>query len=408
MISNDLTEGAVASGRRDSSMPQRPLRILHVIPYLNKLYGGEVNACLSIVRELARRGHKVTLLTSDRNFNDEGIWIEGIEIVALPTVFNLGLINYTPDIKRWIRERADDFDVCHLHSFRTYQNISLFRLLEQCHLPFVLEAHGSIPRLGMSIAKRLFDRLWGRKILEGASQVLALNSLERDQYIEFGVPEDKVSILPNGIDLKSWDEHARNENHLPPIVDSNDRVVLLYLGRLNRIKGLDMLVDSFSIVAKACPSANLLIVGPDDGVEKEIRAAIERYGHPERVRILPPIFDDRGKIHLYKHSDIFLIPSIYDLFPITLLEAWASRLPVIATKGCGMHNEILGRGLVTEHDATDYSNAMIKLINERRLAIELGERGRATVESRYDWPKIVNGLVDLYNQSVQKNVQRNE
>ena len=101
------------------------MNILNVLPYFNPKRGGDVNVCTNFSKELIKRGHEVTILTTDFELDIDylnQVKDYGIDIVCIKCLFNLGLFIYSPDIKYWLNSNIQKFDIIHLHTFRAYQN----------------------------------------------------------------------------------------------------------------------------------------------------------------------------------------------------------------------------------------------------------------------------------------------
>ena len=99
------------------------------------------------------------------------------------------------------KEEVGKFDVIHLHEYRTFQNVVVSHYAKKCGVSYLLQAHGSLPReIQKKGLKRMFDAAFGYNLLRDASKAIALNQREVEQYQAMGLPEDKIEILPNGID----------------------------------------------------------------------------------------------------------------------------------------------------------------------------------------------------------------
>ena len=139
----------------------------------------------------------------------------------------------------------DSFDIIHVHEYSTYQNIIVRQLAKKYDVPYVLQAHGSLPIIGREGRRWLFDAFFGHKLLKDASRVIALNRMEVDQYSLAGVPSEKIAMVPNGIDLSQFADLPKEGCFRQKFgLDENKRIVV-FLGRLNKIKGLDTLVIAF-------------------------------------------------------------------------------------------------------------------------------------------------------------------
>jgi len=165
-----------------------------------------------VPRELVKRGHEVVVYTSDaKDFgsrlridsdNDvDGIRVRYFKNLALMLVKKFKLF-ITPQLISRAKEGVKKFDVIHLHEYRTFQNIVIAHYAKKYGVPYVLQAHGSLPRtMAWQRLKWIYDVLFGYRLLRDASKVIALSRVEADQYGGMDVPEEKIAIIPNGIDL---------------------------------------------------------------------------------------------------------------------------------------------------------------------------------------------------------------
>lgn len=144
------------------------MNILHVIPYFNPKYGGDVNVCYNLCKHLVQRGHKVTIYTTNFKFDEMfARTLNNVCIVPFHCFLNIQLFLYTPQMKKQLKKEIKNFDIIHVHDFRTYQNTVIHRYAKKFGIPYVLQAHGDVPILTKKrILKKLYDVIWGKKILK--------------------------------------------------------------------------------------------------------------------------------------------------------------------------------------------------------------------------------------------------
>ena len=143
------------------------MKILQVIEFFNPKFGGSVNVCFNLSNELAKLGHEITIITTDMEFDEkyaESIKRDGVKVLNFKCIFNLSSFLYSPSMKKWLNSHIKEFDIIHIHNFRTYQNILIQKYAKKFNIPYILQAHGSLPLIiekrGL---KRLYDLLWGGK-----------------------------------------------------------------------------------------------------------------------------------------------------------------------------------------------------------------------------------------------------
>ena len=291
-------------------------------------------------------------------------------------------------------------DVVHLHEFRSYQNAVALPLLERQRKPFVVTPQGSLPRImGRYALKAVYDQLYGRRILRTAARLHALDDMERRQYIALGVEPARVAIQPNGIDPAEFDSLPDAEEFRARHGIAAGIPVVLFLARVNRIKGVDFLVQSFVLVHKRAPQALLLIVGPDDGYLDEVKRQVHALGIGGHVRFIGYL-DGKEKLAAYRAASVYVLPSTYDIFGITLLEALACGTPVIATDGVGFADFMRQNnlGAVVKFGDTAALHAEIARVLQQPLP-ELAARsaaGRQYVLQNFGWENIARDWLQVY------------
>lgn len=358
------------------------MRILQVIPYFARSMGGPVMATHRLSRELVKRGFEVEILTTNFRLDDEFVKQvrgDGIGVTLATCDMALGLFLLSPSMKLWLRTRGRDFDIIHMHEFRSYQNSIVRAFASKHHIPYVLQAHGSvIPFLEKKTLKKVYDLVWGSNLLEDASILIALNEMEKEQYVFMGVAPNQITVIPNGIDSSEF-------HTLPEIgrfrekygIGPTERVVL-YLGRIHRIKGLDVLVSAFAEVAKEVDNARLVIVGPDDGFLARVKKSIRELRLENRTLFTGPLYGI-DKLEAYVDSNVFVLPSRYDMFPNSVLEAMACGTPIIVSDRCGIKDKLGGAGLVFRFDSEQLKLALLRVLNDEELRMRQGEEGMRIV-----------------------------
>ena len=124
------------------------MKILHVIPYFNPKRGGDVYVCSTLARKLANRRNDVTIITTNFEFDKKYARLiekDGVKIISFDCILNLGLFLFSPSIKKWLQANIMDYDIIHLHNFRSYQNNVVKYFSKKYNKPYVLQAHGLLP-----------------------------------------------------------------------------------------------------------------------------------------------------------------------------------------------------------------------------------------------------------------------
>jgi len=379
------------------------MRVLRVTPFLTRARGGTVTSLTASSRFLSERGHEVTIVTTDFERDDSltnQLRGEGIEVVPFHCVVNVGLLLLSPSLRGWLKTNVRNYDIIHMHNFRTYQNYVVHRFALDAHVPYIVQAHGSVlPMFEKRGLKRAYDLFCGRRMLQNASRVIAVTPAEESQYRRMGVTEGKITLVPNGIDSSEYEFLPERGAFRRRYSIEPQEKVILYLGRLHRIKGVDMLVLAFSRMMEYHKNARLVIVGPDDGMLAALRRQARNLGIHDRVVFADPHYG-RSKLEAYVDSDICVLPSIYEVFGLTILEAMACGTPVIATEECGLVELVRRYGHVVKRDPNSLCDSMIDVLMNLDSEKKTARESRKHVLNEFGWNNIITRMEDVYEDCV--------
>lgn len=383
------------------------MRILQVIPYFYpaEAYGGEVAAAYLLSKELARRGHKVTVYTSDTldkhsRQKDKFVEMGNIQVYYFRNLSNRlawSRLIFNPGMIPQLSKEAKNFDIIHLHGARNFQNIVAHHYAVKYHVPYVLQAHGSVVTFFQKgRLKKVFDAIWGYRILKDASKLIALTPVEVEQYKSMGISEHKISIIPNGINISAFENLPKRGEFREKYGLGDNQKIILYLGRIYWIKGLDLLANAFADILKDTSEIKLVIVGPDDGFLPTLKKLIEGLEIEEKVLFTGPLFG-RDKLEAYVDADVYVLPSVYEIFGVTVMEACACGTPVVVTDRCGIADIINGQaGLVVPYDQDQLSNAILRILSDAKIRRGFGEKGRLLVRERFNYSEIAEQVESIY------------
>lgn len=383
------------------------MRILHLTPYYAPAYafGGVVRSVEGMTRALARRGHGVTVLTTDALDQDSRYTgaleaVEnGVQVVRLPNLLPMlrGRYNLsTPEkMGRRAAELLPDVDVVHCHEFRTVENLLVTPVASRFGKPLILSPHGTLAQdTGRGGLKRLWDRTLSSAVALRFNHVVALSQPERADiealWPTFGrrrMPTT-FSTIPNGVDPAEYadlDGRAafRKKYHL------GDAPVCLFMGRLHPRKGVGVLVEAFK--AAAVPDARLVIVGPDEGTLNTLRPLLD-----ERM-IVTGYLGGADRLAAFAAADVLALPAVGEGLPMVVLEAMAAGLPVIVSPGCNLPEVAQnGAGLEVDVAVEPLAAALRALLPDAARRAAMGEAARALVHQRFTWDAVAAQLEGVY------------
>lgn len=368
-----------------------------------------MNVVYQISKGLVKRGHEVFVYTTDaKDFNSRvnmsfSNVIDGIKVYRFRNLFLIKKLKLfiTPKLIFHARNEVKTFDIIHFHEYTTYQNVIVWRYAKINSIPYVLQAHGSLYKVGSwQKLKSLYDVLWGYRLLHDASSVIALNNFEAEQYRRMGVPREKIAIIPNGIDLTEYAKLPNKGCFKRKFGIPEKKKIILYLGRIHKTKGIDFLIKAYAHLTTKLGTKDtvLVIAGPDDGYLKEIKTLVKSLNASNSVVFTGPLYG-ADKLATYVDAYVYVLPSRYETFPMTVLEAFACGKPVIASNICGLEDLVKNgnTGLLFELGNTDQlAECIQQLFNDGKKAEEMGLNSRRVVEDNFAIDKIVTSLEELY------------
>jgi glycosyltransferase involved in cell wall biosynthesis len=373
------------------------LRLLEVTQRFPPALGGVEAHVGRLAAELSAAGASVTVATTDllrdRPFlrgrappAPEGIPVHRHRAVPFfPAPHGLGI--GSPGLFREVL-RAD-VDVVHAHAFGyppTWAG-ALARALGGP--PLVVTPHMD-EGTGTRISRRYAVSV-ARWTLRRADRVIALTRREAGLLASLGVPPERITVIPNGVDLSEFG--AR------PAPPSSPTVRVLYVGRFYpRQKGLDVLIRALAEIPKRTP-VSLRIVGEDWGGTEELLRLAASLGVRPRVEFTGAI-SRSAVLTEYKGADLFVLPSRFEPFGIVLLEAMAAGLPIVATRVGGVP-EVVEEGrtavLVPPGDPTQLALAIGELARDAGRRQVLGALGRERAR-QFSWPTLVPQFLRLFTE----------
>ena len=389
------------------------MKILQVCPkFHHSVASGSTMIAYYISKELARRGHSVTVYTSDMKDKytriNSGIEkIGGVKVHRFRSVGTVATrkmkIFVTPMSISALKNEVCSFDIVHVHECRSFQSVVVHHYAKKYGVPYVLQAHGSLPRIGSwRRLKWFYDVLFGYRLLRDASKVIALNQMEAEHYKNMGVPEEKIAIIPNGIDLSEYANLPPKGAFKRKFGIPEDKKIILYLGRIHKIKGIDFLIKAYAYLTKKmdCKDAVLVIAGPDDGYLNEAKTLACSLGVSDSV-LFTGLLSEKDKINAFVDSCLCAYLGQNEPFGIVTLESAASCTPVIVCEQTPM-SDIVKDGdfgfSVKYGDINELAEIMHKMVNDENLLREMGRKGREFVFENYNWANIITKLEKIYEE----------
>jgi glycosyltransferase involved in cell wall biosynthesis len=355
------------------------VRILIATPYYVPAFafGGPVRLSETLVADLLAAGHSVTVATTDvldenaRVADGAAAEPPGVEVVRFRNVSNrLGAraMAWTPrGYRRWVEQNVARFDVVHLHDVYSVISVAAARAAVRHSVPFALQPFGSLapaPERGKPLLKRAFLRLWGRKTIRTAAALVYSTDSERADFLAEGAPAGSLVRMGLPLDLPRPSDAPRGGD--PTVV---------YVGRLDPIKGIDRLLRAVDIARRSVPGVRLELIGPGDRHRASLERLASELGVAESVAFRGFVSEPE-KVEILERAHVFSLLSKSEGLPLAALEAMACGAPAVLSRGCHLpeiHDEA---GLEVSGEPEETAAALVALLTDdaRRERLGLGAR----------------------------------
>lgn len=367
---------------------KKKMKILIVTHYFLPHKGGIEFVAYNQAKELVKKGHKVTIISSKIGDEPEEEIIDGIKIRRVKAW------NWFEDkqgvpypvfswrIFKVMNEEAKNADIIHVHDINYLTSFIATKKSKKYSKPLILTQHITFVNKGLitNTIQRIVKSVYGNYIIKSSDKIIVCNNQVKKWLNE----PNKTSFLHNAVDTnlfkpatKKEKLELRNKYDLPL-----NKPIILFVGRLVEKKGFDKLFEA--------RDKNYLIVFAGGG---EIPNNMEK---DNKVLFLGEMSQEKLS-EIYKASDIFCLPSKNEGFPLTILEAMASGLPIITSNHPG-YNKYLDKKYVKLIKPTpeEIKKSIKEVLNNKNLIIKMSKYSRDSAIKRFSWNKNVKSLLEVY------------
>jgi glycosyltransferase involved in cell wall biosynthesis len=380
------------------------MKVLNVNMSLDPIHGGgTVERTFQLSRFLSRCGVSCSILTTDAGLTKKRIQeLDGVSVTALKTLckrFYLPLFSV-----RKVRDVIKKADIIHLMNHRTLINIVVYLMAKHLNKPYVICPAGTLPIYGRSKGtKKIFDLIIGKKILRSASGCIAISSNEIDSFYSFGIEENKIYLFPNGV--APDDFQVSNGDEFRKRIGLGNAPYILFMGRINSIKGPDLLLKAFCLIdCNRFSQYHLVFAGPDGGMLSELKNIVSKSSIENRVHFIGYV-SNGDKSSAYHEADLLVIPSRQEAMSLVVLEAGITKTPVLLTVQCGFNIiEQINGGKVVPATIEGLQDGLNELLGQPEILKMMGERLYEHIYKEYIWENIVYKHLELYNEILETNL----
>ncbi len=371
------------------------MKILHITPSYEPAWemGGVVQSLSQLCRGLARLGSEVTVYTTDKTRNrrlevplNQPVQVGGVKVYYFRADYSLKF-TYSQALRQACRDFRGKFDIVHLTAFWNYPGIVGGHYARKWAMPYVVSTAETVRPSAMrekSFKKWLYLQAVELRNLRGAAAIRCVTEMERRQnaYLPVTTP---TFVLPNGIDLRDFAQLPRREAARQRWGIAENASVGLFVGRLARVKHVDLLIDGLAEAKRRGTGINFIIAGPDWGEMEQLKAKVATLGMEQQVSFLGAVSPETRN-SLLAAADFLALTSEEESFGYAAVEALFAGRPVLISEGVGICHEVAaeGAGLVVPLQVGAIAQAIEKLGRDKELLAQMGEKGYRCARKHFE------------------------
>lgn len=381
------------------------MKVLIVIPAIGLVYGGTSKLVLELAQALGDRNLQIDVVTTDANGSTNlevplCNWQQeaSYRIQYFPR-WRLGEYKFSYPLTVWLFQHIRDYDLVHTISLFTYPVAIAHWLCQLYRIPYIVNPQGMLDPWALNykgIKKKAYYRLVERSILCKARLIQMLSQSEADGIRSLSLPTP-VQIIPNGVHRQDFTTLPDPELFYQRFPDLRDKTLILFLGRIDPKKGLDLLAPAFAQIHAEFPNTHLVVAGPDNiGFLPTAQSYFEQAGVLNAVTFAGMLTGSL-KYAALAAVDLYVAPSYSEGFSLSVLEGMASGLPCVFTTGCNFPEAAIAQAAeVVEIDADAIAQAMRRQLANPEAAKALGHRAQQFIFQHYTWDQVAAKLHQVY------------
>jgi len=367
------------------------LRLTALAPWLSRSAGGLFDAVRNLALEMERQQRylpSVIGLEDNGADLDRPLW--GKIVTHALRARGPRAFGYAPAMSKILQE--ENPDLLHVHGLWMYSSVAAIRWA-RAGKPYIVSPHGMLDSWALKnsrLKKLISATIYENRHLRGAACLHALNDAEAKAIRAYGLI-NPICVIPNGVELPA----------VTHISYPKKNRTLLYLGRLHPKKGLHALIEAWSRIQTMAVEAGwtLTIAGWDqNGHRSALEALAEKRNASSRIAFVGPQFGE-AKDRCFHEASAFILPSLSEGLPVSVLEAWSWRLPVMITPNCNLPEAAeAGAAIMINADAESITEALRRLIAMSPDELDaMGTRGRRLAEEKFQWARVAQQLTQVYD-----------
>lgn len=380
------------------------MKILFLTPYLSESYGGITKITRELAQALGKSGISLDLITtlaSDKTVIEQPVrtWVvqDNFRVKYFPCIHRGDFI-FSWSLLQWLKTHATDYDLIHTHTLFCPLISWATRICYRQKTPYLVTSHGMLEPWAFSYKawkKKIYYKLIEENTLNQAAAIQGTSSIEFENFELYSFTTTKF-LIPNGI-------HGEDFQYLPSpqifhsaFPCTQNKILILFLARIDPKKGLDLLAPAFAQVRQQFPKAHLVIAGPDSiGFQATAEKYFIQAGCPDAVTFTG-MLSGEIKYSALAAAQVYVSPSYSEGFSMSVLEGMASGLPSVITTGCNFP-EASNIAQIVDVDQQQIAQALTWCLANPEESQAMGNRAQQFIFEKYTWDKIATKMISVYS-----------
>jgi glycosyltransferase involved in cell wall biosynthesis len=380
------------------------VNILIVTPYLGSIYGGTSKVVRELAQGVGNLGVSVDIITTNANGSDKldvplNIWIQEkyYRVRYFPCWHRNDFI-FSPSLNGWLFNHVRNYDLVHTNTVFAPLVSLTYWVCKLRKIPYIITPHGMLEPWALSYKgwkKQFYYALFEKPALQQTSAIHVLASSEAENVKSLGFQH--TIVIPNGIHRQEFETLPEPEIFYQEFPATRNKTLILFLGRIDPKKGLDLLAPAFAKVHYLFPQTHLVVAGPDSiGFLPTAQSYFAQEGVLESVTFTGMLTGSLKHAALAAAS-LYVSPSYSEGFSMSVLEGLASGVPCAITTGCNFPEAAVAKAAhVVKIDADAIASALIECLSNPQQAKTMGDCAREFIFKNYTWEQSARKLTQVY------------
>ena len=378
--------------------------------YPPRIVGGIARVVHDLSKRLIKDGHDVTVVTyreenSPYYENDNGVEVYRVDNYMIsPNNFIDWIMQMNFNMIAKVNEllaKGMKFDVIHAHDWLVAYTAKTLK--NSYDIPLVSTIHATESGRNKGIhddtQRYVNDTEW-MLTYESSEVIVNSNYMKNELQRLFGLPYEKINVVPNGINVNAFNGIERDYNFRRQYAADNEKIIL-FMGRLVYEKGIQHLIDAMPKILSNYNDAKLIVAGKGAMLD-ELKAKVDYMGLSQKV-YFTGYLNSKQVPKMYKCADISVFPSTYEPFGIVALEAMLAGVPTVVSDTGGL-NEIIDHGVNGMKSYTGNANSLadsiLTLLFDQQLCSEVTKNAKQKVKNEYNWTKLAQDTHFVYQKAI--------